>query len=458
MTARTPRSGSAGPALPLGAAALTALDHDAVPAAADADAAAVGAGRYENTSPAVSLQGPWTTSTSSQDSGGSFSTPGRRWLRRADLQHQRGQVDRQDQQRLRHRRRLHRRGQEGHRRPLLGHHQGPAGRVRDQRAARGRPRRADRPHRQQERRLCRVATSSSTRSTFPTSIPRPRPRPSPLSAEAHRCPVSWTASPEADVVGYRLYRQLGTTGARTAVDPDPVTATGYLDEGLQPGTSYRYQAAALDSGGNESDPSTWCRSPRPSPRSRRAPTRTTPPRSPCSDPGPRQLDRREHRQRRFVRDPEHHRLRRDLVQDQRHPVVGPDQLRLRARRHLPRRRQEDHRRPVLGDDEVQAGRYEIAGLSETNHTLRVVRTGTKNDSSSGRNIIVDAFVAPDVHAPPRRPGSRSPWTAPPGRSPGRPTPRRTWPAIGSTAGRGPPTRPPRSRPPTPTSARSPTPA
>ena len=43
--------------------------------------------------------------------------------------------------------------------------------------------------------------------------------------------------------------------------------------------------------------------------------------------------------------------------------------------------------------------YEVSGLSETGHTIRVVRTGNKNASSAGRNIILDAFVAPDVYAP-----------------------------------------------------------
>jgi hypothetical protein len=43
--------------------------------------------------------------------------------------------------------------------------------------------------------------------------------------------------------------------------------------------------------------------------------------------------------------------------------------------------------------------YEVTGLSETTHTLRIVRTGTKNAASSSANIMLDAFVAPDVHAP-----------------------------------------------------------
>src|SRR3954451_21100925 len=43
--------------------------------------------------------------------------------------------------------------------------------------------------------------------------------------------------------------------------------------------------------------------------------------------------------------------------------------------------------------------YEVTGLPETTHTIKVVRTGTKNASSSSANIQLDAFVAPDIHAP-----------------------------------------------------------
>ena len=43
--------------------------------------------------------------------------------------------------------------------------------------------------------------------------------------------------------------------------------------------------------------------------------------------------------------------------------------------------------------------FEVSGLSETGHTIRIVRTGNKNASSSGRNITLDALVAPDIYAP-----------------------------------------------------------
>ncbi|MGI3784814.1 MAG: hypothetical protein ACRYG2_28985, partial [Janthinobacterium lividum] len=43
--------------------------------------------------------------------------------------------------------------------------------------------------------------------------------------------------------------------------------------------------------------------------------------------------------------------------------------------------------------------YEVTGLPEKTHTIRIVRTGTKNAASSGKNIQLDAFVTPDVVAP-----------------------------------------------------------
>ena len=55
--------------------------------------------------------------------------------------------------------------------------------------------------------------------------------------------------------------------------------------------------------------------------------------------------------------------------------------------------------------------YEVTGLSETPHTIRIVRSGAKNPSSSSLNIALDAFVAPDVHAPDAPTGLVAPTTA-----------------------------------------------
>ena len=43
--------------------------------------------------------------------------------------------------------------------------------------------------------------------------------------------------------------------------------------------------------------------------------------------------------------------------------------------------------------------YEVKGLPETTHTLRIVKTSNKNASSSGTTMILDSFVAPDIYAP-----------------------------------------------------------
>ena len=98
--------------------------------------------------------------------------------------------------------------------------------------------------------------------------------------EATGARATWTASAEDDVIGYRLYRQLGTTGTPTRVGDDPIPATSYLDTGLQPGTRYRYQVAALDAGGNESARSSWVSVTTTITLSATARTRTTPPGSP----------------------------------------------------------------------------------------------------------------------------------------------------------------------------------
>jgi len=63
--------------------------------------------------------------------------------------------------------------------------------------------------------------------------------------------------------------------------------------------------------------------------------------------------------------------------------------------------------------------YSVGGLQEGKHTLRVVRAGTKNPRSTGRNVTVDAFRVLDAK-PPARPlppsvedhgsGARVTWT------------------------------------------------
>ena len=82
--------------------------------------------------------------------------------------------------------------------------------------------------------------------------------------------------------------------------------------------------------------------------------------------------------------------------------------------------------------------YTITGLKNTTHTLKIVRTGTKNAKSNGGNLIVDAFNVLDTVAPPapagvtataERSGARIIWKA---------SPAPTSPATRSSASRAAP--------------------
>ena len=66
--------------------------------------------------------------------------------------------------------------------------------------------------------------------------------------------VSWTASPDSDVVGYLVYRAEGTSTSYTKLSDTPVTGTTLTDPGPTPATVYRYRVTAVDRAGNESSP------------------------------------------------------------------------------------------------------------------------------------------------------------------------------------------------------------
>lgn len=74
-----------------------------------------------------------------------------------------------------------------------------------------------------------------------------------LLAEGGQVRVVWEASPDADTLGYHLYRQdLGQVAFRK-INEEPVEALEYLDQGLVPGLTYRYRASAVDRAGNEGE-------------------------------------------------------------------------------------------------------------------------------------------------------------------------------------------------------------
>jgi predicted small lipoprotein YifL len=68
--------------------------------------------------------------------------------------------------------------------------------------------------------------------------------------------LAWTASPEASVALYAIYRATGSE-APARIGTTPSGTTTFMDRGVQPGTTYRYTVTALDNARrpNESAPS-----------------------------------------------------------------------------------------------------------------------------------------------------------------------------------------------------------
>lgn len=94
------------------------------------------------------------------------------------------------------------------------------------------------------------------RDTFELRYPSP---PSNLAFDVSlgvdRIEVSWDKSASGDVRRYRVYHALTGGGPYELRNTDPVDHAVYLDEGLLGNTRYYYYVTALDTSGNESDPS-----------------------------------------------------------------------------------------------------------------------------------------------------------------------------------------------------------
>jgi hypothetical protein len=76
-----------------------------------------------------------------------------------------------------------------------------------------------------------------------------------VSIGVDRIEVSWQMSDSSDVRRYRVYHSLISGGPYTLRNEDPVDHAVYLDCGLSGNTRYFYQVTAVDTSGNESDPS-----------------------------------------------------------------------------------------------------------------------------------------------------------------------------------------------------------
>ena len=63
--------------------------------------------------------------------------------------------------------------------------------------------------------------------------------------------VLWSASPEPDLAGYRLYRAAGAAPAERIAEV-PAGKTSFLDATAQKGVVYHYSVSAFDQSGNES--------------------------------------------------------------------------------------------------------------------------------------------------------------------------------------------------------------
>jgi hypothetical protein len=66
--------------------------------------------------------------------------------------------------------------------------------------------------------------------------------------------VVWTASPEADLAGYNVYRREGSAAAQK-LNPEIVKTPIFRDPSVVEGRQYFYRVTALDLSGNESAPS-----------------------------------------------------------------------------------------------------------------------------------------------------------------------------------------------------------
>ncbi|MBB3327856.1 fibronectin type III domain-containing protein [Microlunatus antarcticus] len=227
---------------------------------------------------------------------------------------------------------------------------------------------------------------------FPPAAPRDvAPTPVPGGVQ-----LDWTASPEADVSSYRVYRG-AATGNLTAVGTQPADDTDYVDTGLQPGATYRYQVTALNTSGTESARSEII-------------TTTVPmtalPAGTYEDGSPSVTQQGDWTKASSTYDSggSISSLTGTGYAEMSFATSG---IRWVTRTNaysgiadvwIDGRKQESVDLYSAGTKTGQTV-FEVKGLSETGHTIRIAWTGTKNAASTGKGISLDAFVAPDIYAP-----------------------------------------------------------
>ena len=84
------------------------------------------------------------------------------------------------------------------------------------------------------------------RDTFPPAVPASVR----ASGGVESIELSWDASPDSDLAGYRIYRAVGKGGLEKLAEAGPIPA--YSDRAVERGKTYRYAVTAIDQTGNES--------------------------------------------------------------------------------------------------------------------------------------------------------------------------------------------------------------
>jgi hypothetical protein len=91
-----------------------------------------------------------------------------------------------------------------------------------------------------------------TRDTFPPGPPGHLDG----VAEDGAAVLLWTASEAPDVAGYRVYRKREGTPEREMLNSELILGQSFRDQRVQPGATYDYSVAAVDTHGNEGAPAT----------------------------------------------------------------------------------------------------------------------------------------------------------------------------------------------------------
>jgi Carboxypeptidase regulatory-like domain/Fibronectin type III domain len=93
-------------------------------------------------------------------------------------------------------------------------------------------------------------TSGATTTDNASLVPSPAPQPpTGLAATPGNSQVGLTWNASLDATGYNVFRGTSQGGAKTKLNPSPVSGTSYNDTGVSNGTTYYYQVTALNGNG-----------------------------------------------------------------------------------------------------------------------------------------------------------------------------------------------------------------